>query len=455
MKKFNSGILSLSLLTISSIVSLRNLPFSAEFGFSSVFFLFFASFVFFIPISLVVAELSSTWPSPGCCYTWVEKAFGKNWGLFTLWSSWVGCVIWFPTVLAFTGILFINLILPFFPFMANNNNYLFVAIIFIFWFITFMNFGGIRLSSIFSSVGVFLGTILPGFLIIFLGFLWFFSGKKTLIDFNLISLIPSFKLDNIVIFSAVLLSFAGIEMAAFHIKDFKDIGTNYPKVIFFSVFIILFIYILGTLSISMIVPREEICLASGLIQAFNIFFLNFDIHWIIPFLNFFLLIGSLASINSWAIGPSKGLLFAANDGFLPNFFKYTNSKNVPVFLLILQAFVGSILSLVFLFFNSTNSAIWILTALSAQFTMLQYFMIFLAVIFLRFKSNKQRPYKVPFLKFFALLGILSCIFSFFIVYIPPNQLDTGINGFYQILLVVIFLILILPVFFLIYFKNVN
>ena len=81
------GAFSLAMISMAAIVSLRNLSLIAGLGLSAVFFLSLAALIFFIPISLVVAELAAAWPKPGGCYEWVKEAFGKPLAFITLWLS--------------------------------------------------------------------------------------------------------------------------------------------------------------------------------------------------------------------------------------------------------------------------------------------------------------------------------------------------------------------------------
>jgi amino acid transporter len=139
------------------------------------------------------------------------------------------------------------------------------------------------------------------------------------------------------------------------------------------------------------------------------------------------------------------MLVVVEDGFLPPILKSVNKKDVPVALLLLQVIVGSILSMVFLYIQDNNGAMWILTALAAQFTFMQYFLVFAAIIKLRYSHSKiLRPYKMPAVWLFSLIGIIACIFSFFIVYIPPSQINTGDANIYRLLLIGSLIVLSLP-----------
>lgn len=171
-----------------------------------------------------------------------------------------------------------------------------------------------------------------------------------------------------------------------------------------------------------------------------------------PLFAFLLLIGALAGINTWTIGPAKGLLVTVEDGFLHPILWKVNRKGVPTGLLIFQACVGSVLSLAFLWLDSHSAAFWALTTLAAQFTVVQYALVFAAVVRLRYSQPKvERPYKVPGGKLgiwiLSIVGIATCAFAFWIAFIPPEQLETGDRMTYQTVLALSFILLtVLPVF---------
>ncbi len=441
------------MITVAAIISLRNLPLSAEFGLSSIFYFVVSALVFFIPIALVTAELATGWPRSGGNYVWVSEAFGKPAGFFALWMAWMESIAWFPAILAFTAAMLAHLLEPIFPGLEHHRFFYFAVMISVFWGATFLNFFGIETSGWISALGVLMGTLIPGALIIGLGMWWVLSGHETAIQFSFSQVIPEFRFDTMVFFSGILLGLAGVEIAAFHIREAKNPQKDYPKALLVAASIILTVSILGTLAIAVVVPQSEISLLSGLIQAFKVFFNAFDMLWAVPVLALFALIGSLAGINTWTVGPAKGLLVTAEDGFLPPFLKKTNAAGVPTGMLLFQALIGSILSLVFLWMDSHSAAYWVLTALSAQFTVVQYGFVFAAVVKLRYKQPKQeRPFKIPGGKygiwFLAIIGILACLFGFGIVYVPPSALDLGDRAEYQMMLGVSFILLsIIPLVF--------
>lgn len=440
------GAFPLAMITVAAIISLRNLPLSAEFGLASVFYFVVSALVFFIPIALVTAELATGWPRAGGNYIWVSEAFGKPVGFFSLWMAWMESIAWFPAILAFTAAMLAHLIAPIFPGLEHNKLFYFAVMLSVFWGATFLNFLGIKTSGWVSSLGVVSGTLIPGALIIALGIWWVLSGQDTHIIFTWAAFVPEFRLDTMVFFSGILLGLAGVEVAAFHIREAKHPQRDYPRALAMGVVVILLISILGTLAIVVVVPQTELSLLSGLIQAFKVFFSAFNLLWAVPIMALLALVGSLAGINTWTVGPAKGLMVTAEDGFLPPILRRVNKAGVPVGMLVFQALIGTVLSLVFLWMDSHSAAYWVLTALSAQFTVVQYGFVFAAAVRLRYtRPNTERPYQAPGGKLgiwlIALVGIAACLFGFWIVYVPPSQLETGDRGVYQTLLASSFIIL--------------
>lgn len=447
------GTFTLAMMTMAAIVSLRNLSLTAELGFSAVFFLVLAAIVFFIPIGLVTAELASSWPRAGGCYVWVSEAFGKPLGFVALWFSWMASIAWFPAILAFTATMLAHMLSPIWPGLEHSTSFILSIMLLVFWGTTILNFYGIEFSGLFSSCGVIFGTLIPGSLIIGLGVWWIFTAQNTQIPFTFDALIPDFKFDNLVLFSGVLLGLAGVELAAYHIREAKNPQKSYPLALAIAAGLILSVYILGTVAILIVVPVKDLQLASGLIQAFYGFFTNVGLAWVVPLIALFLFIGAIAGINAWVIGPAKGFLVVAQDGFLPKWLAKVNSKNVPVALLLLQASVGSVLAMVFLYIQDHSGAIWFLTALSAQFTLLQYILVFCAVLKLRYsKSGVHRAFRVPAVWLVSGLGILSCVISFVLSYAPHTKLVATNSLVHAGLLIISLLLLLLPTWLLIRFR---
>lgn len=421
------GIFSLALINVAAIVSLRNLSFMVEYGFSAILFYLAAALMFFIPTALVCAELATAWPEAIGIYGWVARAFGVRVGFFAQWMNWMFSIASFPTVLTFLATTIAYL---FDPALAQNKHYMFITVTGIFWILTLLNFFSMRTSTWVSTVGALFGTIIPGLLIILLAGIWIYMGKPIELEISTSSLIPSFSFGDIVFFGAVVLGLAGMEMSAFYANETEDPKSVYPKAIMLSTLLILGISILGSLSMAIVVPK--ISIVSGVMQVFNVFFNDFGLGWAVKLVAFMAMVGSFAGNNTWIIGPAKGMHHALETGYMPHWLSYKNANGQPVGILLTQAILGTLLTMTFFLMPTVETAFWLVTAITTQFAMLMYILVFASAIKLRIsKSDVERPYKIPGgllgLCVVAGVGILTCMVSFGLGFIPPSQFKDALS----------------------------
>ncbi|MFI4937100.1 MAG: APC family permease [Candidatus Berkiellales bacterium] len=431
------GIFTLSMISVSAIIALRNLPTLAKNGFSIVFILTLAALLFFIPVALSCAELASGWPKNGGVYAWVKEAFGDKSGALAVWLEWIESVVWLPTVLSFIASSIAYIVDPN---LVSHRYFMFFAMVTILWSGTFLNFLGTKTSGWFSTLGIIAGSIIPGFAIIGLGGYWLASGQPIQIQMNSASFFPDFSsLSSLAYFTAIALGFAGIEVAAFYVQDTKDPKRTFPIATFISALIIIVIYLLGALAIAIVIPKEDMHLSAGMMQAMSEFFSFLHIPWAIPVFALFSVFGGLALLNTWIIGPSKGLLVSALNDNLPKFTQRTNRRGSPVAILLLQGFIGTILISMNLFIPTINHFYWIFQTQAAQLILLMYLMIFFSVIKLRYSQpNTPRLYQIPGGKMGVWIvggcGSAFCVIAFFLGFLPPEEYQFIEEKTYMLLL---------------------
>ncbi len=435
-KKINVFILTM--INIATILSIRNWPISAQYGLSAIIFLLLALLFFFIPAAMVSAELATGWPQKGGIFVWVKEALGHRFGFLAVWLLWLENVVWYPTILSFIAATIAYIVNPE---LNGNKWYTFLVIITVFWLVTFVNLKGIQVFGWISSISAIFGTLIPGALIICLGFAWYILGYPSNIVFSLEGLKPNLtNFSDLAFLAGVLLSFGGIEMSAVHAKDVENPQKNYSRAIFYSASTIILLTILGTLSISVIIPKDDINLISGSIEAIYNFFQQFGLQKFIPLIALLILIGPLGGVSSWAAGPCRGLLAAAERGDFPPFMRKINQHNMPVNVMLIQAVIVTLLSFAFIFMPNVSSSFWMITVLSAELYIVMYVLMFISGIVLRYKRKDViRHYKVPFgnvgMWIVSCMGILGCLFTFIIGFVPPSPIDTSRLIFFELFVI--------------------
>lgn len=432
------SVFSLVMINVIAVDSLRTLPLTAKLGLSLVSYYLVAAVVFFIPVALVAAELATAYPETGGIYIWVREAFGKRAGFITIWLQWIYNIVWFPTILAFIAATLSYL---FSPDLANHKTYILIMTIGLFWFFTLLNCFGMRLSGLISIIGALIGTLLPMLGIIILGAIWLIQGKPLAIDPANSSLLPDFSsLSNLSLFSAVLFGLLGMEMSAVHAEEVHNPQRDYPRALLYSTIIIFSTLVLGSLTIVIVVPNNTLSVVSGLIDAYSIFFSSYHMPWMTSLTAGFIILGGLSGVSAWIIGPTKGLLVSARDGCLPSAFTKVNRHGAPIRILITQGIIFTLLTSVFILFDSINAAYWILSDLCAQMALIVYVFMFSAAIRLRYTNPMQiGAYKIPgpniVMWIVSGLGIVCCLTAIGIGFVPPSQIEIGNPWLFEGLLI--------------------
>ena len=437
------SIFGLVMINVIAIDSLRTLPMSAEYGFSIVFYYVLTAIFFFVPTALVSAELASAWPETGGVYVWVREAFGKKMGFLTIWLQWFYNICWYPTIMS---LIAATIAYTFNPQLVQNKWYMLSVIMVVFWGATLINARGMRASSMLSNFSAIIGTLIPMLFVMILGVVWILTGHKIANPMSVKTLFPDLShIGNLVLLTAVLYGFAGMEMSASHAREVKNPQRDYPKAMIWSVIIILFSMMFGTLAIEVVVPVGQLNIVSGLLEAFSIFFQAFHMQWFMPVMAVLIVFGAIGGAGAWMIGPSKGMLVASQDGCLPSKLGKLNSKQAPIYVLLLQGVIFTMLCAVFVLLPTVSSGFWALTDVTSILSLVVYVMMFSAAICLRYKyPDVKRAFKIPGGKLglwaVCLSGLIASIFTIALGFLPPSQIPVGNVTIYESVIVIGFIV---------------
>ncbi|MBE6276472.1 MAG: amino acid permease [Bacteroides sp.] len=439
------SVATLAIMNVTAVVSLRGLPAEAEYGLSSAFYYLFAALVFLIPTALVAAELAAMFADKqGGVFRWVGEAFGKRMGFLAIWLQWVESTIWYPTVLTFgaVSLAFIGMNDAHDMALASNRLYTLVVVLAIYWLATFISLKGMSWVGKVSKIGGLVGTIIPAGLLVVLAIVYLVSGGHSQLDFKG-DFFPDFSnFNNLVLASSIFLFYAGMEMGGIHVKDVDNPSVNYPKAVFIGSFITVLIFVLGTFSLGIIIPKSEINLTQSLLVGFDKYFDYIRASWLSPIIAIALAFGVLAGVLTWVAGPSKGIFAVGRAGYLPPFFQKTNSIGVQKNILFIQGGIVTLLGLLFVVMPSVQSFYQILSQLTVLLYLIMYLMMFAAAIYLRYNMKKaERPFRIGskgngLMWLIAGVGFLGSLLAFVLSFIPPGQIAVGSNAMWYSVLVI-------------------
>ena len=441
---FKLSVMTLAIMNVTAVVSLRGLPAEAVYGPSSAFYYLFAAIVFLIPTALVAAELAAMFADKqGGVFRWVGEAYGARTGFLAIWLQWIESTIWYPTVLTFgaVSIAFIGANEAHDMTLASNKLFTLVVVLAIYWAATFISLKGLDWVGKISKWGGMVGTIIPAGLLIVLGAVYIASGGHNNMDMSQGFFPDLTKLDNLVLASGIFLFYAGMEMMGIHVMEVRNPSRNYPRAIIIGSLITVCIFVLGTFSLGFIIPARDISLTQSLLIGFDNYFRYLHMSWASPVIAVALMFGVLAGVLTWVAGPSKGIYAVGKAGYLPPFFQKTNRAGVQRNILLVQGGIVTLLALLFVVMPSVQSFYQILSQLTVLLYLIMYMLMFSAAIVLRYKlHDTPRPFRLGkgngLMWLLGVLGFCGALLAFVLSFIPPSQIQTGSNAVWYAVLIV-------------------
>lgn len=387
------SIFSLTLITVCSVDSIRNLPAAAIAG-NYLFYYFSLALVFFLLPCAIISIWFSNQSQQGV-YGWVKKGLGIQSGFMAIWFQCIQNILIYPTLLSFiAGTLLYSIS----PDLVESKRLLFLIIIGLIWGLTWINLKGIQLSSRFNSFCSIFGLLIPFSLIMLMGLYWWLT--QTQPGEAVLPQATSYSWTSL---TAIILSFCGIELAAVHAEDSEK--DAFPKAVIISVFLIFLSMLFGSLIIAMIIPVQQLSFISSIPQLIQLFFTKMHCGHLAFIVNGLIALGCIGAANNWLIAPIKGLGFAAGEGFLNTRLTEVNQHKAPAKLLIIQAVCVSVISTLFLIIPSINASYWIMLNAATQINLLMYLLLFLSAIKVVAVCNTKTKIAILVPSYLGLLGI--------------------------------------------------
>lgn len=416
---------SLALLQIVIVGNLQILPANASYGSALPFLYLLAVIGFFLPCALMVAELATTRPQTGGAYIWCEQALGSKAGFFTVCILWISNLLWYPSIFSLVAANFAYL---FDVSLAQNKLFVIGFGIILFWLFTGLNCIGVKFSSKTSMICSVVGIIIPMLLIIVGGITWGILDKPLAIQFSKAALFPDIShIHNIGLLIAVVISLFGIELTAVHAGNVVNPTRDYPASLLISSIIVLTLLLLSELSIAAIVPLEKLNVVTGLLDAIVILLQAMHLPLLINLALLLVLVGNIGSIAAWMLGSTRAMYVACQKNHVASFLQKVNRHEAPVGVLIFEAIIFTVVSMVFVLFPRVTDSFWLLLDLASQVTLIYYIILFVSAIRLRYLPVFSEGFLIPggnvVLWIIMLVGAFSSFMALCAGFFPPENLD--------------------------------
>ena len=345
------------------------------------------AFIFFVPLSLMCAELTSTYPRDGGLYEWVKEAYGEKWGFMVSWLNWSSKIFWYGSFLTFLAVNISYTIGK--PELSSNQVFVVIFSIAVFWFLSLISLRSMELGKYFTNVGA-LGSTIPASLLIVCGFIAIVILKKAppASEYTITNLIPKVNPNSMIAISAIMFGYAGVETVANFITEIDNPNKNFPRSVIVAAFIVGLLYVFGSTVITMVLPTSEIKASTGILDALTKIASMFSIgNWIIQIIALGISISILGAIIIYIGSPIKMLFGSVPKGLFPDIIIKTNAHNIPANAVILQAIIVTVMLLGINFLPGVDVVYNLLVTMTALTALFPYFLMSLAYI----KLRKTRP----------------------------------------------------------------
>ncbi|MDG6888031.1 Glutamate/gamma-aminobutyrate antiporter [Clostridium perfringens] len=415
-------------MTASMVMAVYEYPTFATSKLHLVFYLLLGGFLWFIPVALCAAEMATVdgWEKGGV-FTWTGKNLGKKYGFANLFFEFFEITVGFVTMIYFI----LGALSYVFDWPALNSNPMikFIGVLVIFWILALSQFGGTKYTAKIDKIGFIVGILLPAAILIILALVYIIQGNPIYIS-SKDTFVPDFtKVNTLVVFVSFILSYMGVEASATHANEMDNPKKEYPLAMLLLVIVAIVVSTLGGLAIAAVIPQDQINLSAGVVQTFAVLLGHFTANntILVKIIALLLAFGVIAEVSSWVVGPTRGMIIAAEEGAIPKSWAKTNEHDVPVYLVIAQGIIVSIWDAV-LTFGAGGSNLSFLAAMSLTVVIYLsgYILFFVGYIKAILGEGLNGAYQMPGGKpvkiIVAIIGLATSIFAFFISFVPPTSI---------------------------------
>jgi amino acid transporter len=355
---------------------------------------------------------------------WSKRAFGPFAGFITGWTYWGSNLPYFPSLLYFAAgnVLFVGG--SSWQALSNNSTF-FIAVAMAGLVLTVaLNVVGLNVGKWLNNVGAIASWIPAGALVV-LGWLsWSRYGSAT--PMPAASFVPSTDLKDVIFWSTIAFAFGGVESASTMGEEIQDARRTIPRAVLTAGAAITALYIAGTISVLLAIPKEQVSGLQGISQALQAMSARVGIAWLGPVLAAFVSLNALGGVGGWFAATARLPFVAGIDRFLPEAFgRLHPTWRTPYVSLLVQAAIAALFIFLGQAGTSVRGAYDALVSMAIIAYFIPFLFMFAAMMVVQRESAGPEVIRAPggpaVAKALAALGFLVTAVSIVLACIPPDE----------------------------------
>ena len=404
--------------------SLRWIATGAAAGPSALVIWVVAALGFFVPLVFSTLELSSRYPEEGGIYVWSKRAFGPFAAFMTGWTYWGSNLPYFPGLLYFAAANALFIGGPGWQSLSSNSTY-FIAVASVGLAIAVtMNVVGLNVGKWLNNVGAIASWIVMALLIALGAVAWSRFGSATPIDAH--TIVPSTSVKDIIFWSTIAFAFGGVESGSTMGEEIQDAPRTIPRAILTAGAVITVLYLAGTLSVLLAIPREQVSGLQGIMQAMQTVTAKVELAWLAPIVAALVTVNALGGVGGWFAATARLPFVAGIDRYLPPAFGRLHPKwRTPYVALLVQAGIAELFVFLGQAGTSVRGAYDALVSMGIIAYFIPFLFMFAAMIVLQREPAGPEVMRVPGGKpvaiALAVIGFFVTAVSIVLACIPPDE----------------------------------
>ena len=337
---------------IATVLGPRWVAAAAHNGTSSISLWILAALLFFVPMALVINELSSRFPEEGGLYVWSKEAFGDFHGFVAGWTYWVYTIFYFPGLLLASTSMSAYVIGGKGAELAQDRTYLLVGSMGLLFIAVMLNIIGLNVGKWLQNAGG-VSTYLPLLILVAIGgVIWLKHGSVT--HFTLSNMRPTWNWDTVNFWSQIAFAFTGLELVSAMSGEIREPRRTLPRAALTAAALIAAMYIVGTFSVLALVPALDVDPKSGVFHAITVGSVALKIGFVGILAALLVTVGNAGGVGSTVAGIARVPFVVGIDRYLPKAFGKIHPRwKTPYVSIIVQA-VASALVLLLSQINETT-----------------------------------------------------------------------------------------------------
>ena len=418
------GFRDLFLYYIATSLSLRWVATAAAAGPSALVIWVIAALGLYLPLVLTVLELSSRYPQEGGLYVWSKRAFGPFAAFITGWTYWGSNLPYFPGLLYFAAANALYVGGPSWQALSTSSVYFIVVSSAGLAIAVGMNVVGLNVGKWLNNFGAVAGWI-PAVVLMVLGVaMWRRFGSANVINAH--TLVPATGLKDVIFWSTIAFAFGGLESGSTMGEEVKDPRRSIPRAVIAAAIVVTVLYMLGTLSVLLAIPKEQVSGLQGIMQAIQVLAARANASWLVPPLAAFVTLNAMGGVGGWFAATARLPFVAGIDRFLPQAFGRLHPKwRTPHVALLVQAGIAFLFVFLGQAGTSVRGAYDALVSMGIIAYLIPFLFMFAAMIKLQAEPAPPDAMRVPggrgVAVALAALGFLTTAVSIVLACVPADE----------------------------------